>query len=208
MVQDVRPFEETKLRMLNGAYSFLACFRAACGQQAISDCMGQPELKNAAHRLMMHVQAPTLPELPGVDLPGYADALIARFANGRRNHRSTQIASDTSQNVPQRMLASVGWHLEQGSPFPMQATAQTGWMHNTRGVDEAGNELPLVDPLANKLRAAALADDPVTVFLSLRDVFPENLATDARLEIALRKAYGQLLKLGVLATLSTMEATA
>ncbi len=208
LVQDVRPFEEMKLRMLNGAHSFLACLGAVCEKATIADCMQQPELKNAAHRLMIQEQAPTLPVLPGVDLPKYADALIARFGNGRLNHRTTQIASDTSQKVPQRMLASVAWHLAHGSSFPSLATGLAGWMLYARGEDEAGNELPLVDPLADKLRAAALADDPVTAFLSIRDVFPENLATDARFEAALRNAYGQLVKLGVLATLSAMETTA
>ncbi|PCJ05757.1 MAG: fructuronate reductase [Rhodobacteraceae bacterium] len=205
LVQYVRPFEEMKLRMLNGAHSFLACLGAVCGKATIADCMQQPELKHAAHRLMVHEQLPTLPVLPGVDLPRYADALIARFGNGRLNHRTTQIASDTSQKVPQRMLASVTWHLEQGSAFPLLATGLAGWMLYARGEDEAGNELPLVDPLADQLRTAALADDPVAEFLSLRDVFPEDLAADARFETALRKSYGQLLKLGVLATLSAME---
>lgn len=208
LVQDVRPFEDMKLRMLNGAHSFLACLGAVCGQETIADCMGLPMLKRAAHGLMMHEQVPTLPVLPSVDLPGYADALIARFGNGRLNHRTIQIASDTSQKVPQRMLASVAWHLEHEQTFPLLATGLAGWMLYARGVDEMGHELPLLDPLADRLRKAALSDDPVGAFLALRAVFPEDLAADARFETALRNAYGQLLKLGVLATLSAVETTA
>ena len=208
LVQDVRPYEDMKLRMLNGAHSFLACLGAICGKTTIADCMQQPELKHAAHRLMLLEQAPTLPPLSGVDLVGYADALIARFGNRRLDHRTTQIASDTSQKVPQRMLASVTWHLQHDHPFPLLATGLAGWMLYARGVDEAGDGLPLLDPLADKLRTAALADDPVGAFLALRAVFPEDLAADARFETALRNAYGQLLKLGVLATLSAMENTA
>lgn len=37
---DVIPFEEMKLRMLNGSHSFLAYLGYLAGYQHINDCMG------------------------------------------------------------------------------------------------------------------------------------------------------------------------
>ncbi|MBV1869033.1 MAG: mannitol dehydrogenase family protein [Marinosulfonomonas sp.] len=206
LVQDVRPFEEMKLRMLNGAHSFLACLGALAGQDTIADCMDQPVLKRAAHGLMMGEQVPTLSSLPGVDLAGYADALIARFQNRRLNHRTTQIATDGSQKIPQRILAPITWHLRHGSDFPLLALGVAGWMLYAGGADEAGNDLPLNDPLAETLRMAARSDDPVAAFLAIRAVFPAPLAMDPIFETTLRDAYERLSKQGVIAVLSGMDA--
>ena len=73
MVSDVLPFEQMKLRMLNGSHSFLAYLGYLAGYQHINDCMEDEHYKTAAHRLMLKEQAPTL-SVEGVDLNAYADA--------------------------------------------------------------------------------------------------------------------------------------
>jgi fructuronate reductase len=40
VVDDVRPYEEAKLRMLNGSHSAMACIGAVAGLPVISDCVG------------------------------------------------------------------------------------------------------------------------------------------------------------------------
>jgi len=42
LVSDVLPYEEMKLRMLNGSHSFLAYLGYLAGYQHISDCMADP----------------------------------------------------------------------------------------------------------------------------------------------------------------------
>lgn len=82
LVQDVLPFEQMKLRMLNGSHSFLAYLGYLAGYEHISDCMADDAFRAAARALMVNEQAPTL-TIQDVDLSAYADALIARFANRR-----------------------------------------------------------------------------------------------------------------------------
>jgi Mannitol-1-phosphate/altronate dehydrogenases len=110
LVADVIPFEEMKLRMLNGSHSFLAYLGYLAGYQHINDCMEDANYRKAAHALMLKEQAPTL-KVKGVDLPRYADLLIERYSNPALKHRTWQIAMDGSQKLPQRMLDSVRWHL-------------------------------------------------------------------------------------------------
>ena len=67
LVSDVLPFEEMKLRMLNGSHSFLAYLGYLAGYQHINDCMQDENYRRAAHTLMLAEQAPTL-SVKGVDL--------------------------------------------------------------------------------------------------------------------------------------------
>ncbi len=114
LVKDVLPFEEMKLHMLNGSHSFLAYLGFLSGYEYISDCMADANLRTAARKLMLEQQAPTL-RTQGVDLTAYADSLIARYENRTIKHRTWQIATDSTQKLPQRMLDSVRWHLRNGT---------------------------------------------------------------------------------------------
>lgn len=87
LVADVIPFEEMKLRMLNGSHSFLAYLGYLAGYQHINDCMGDDNYRVAACALMLQEQAPTL-KVKGVDLQQYADRLIERYSNPALRHRT------------------------------------------------------------------------------------------------------------------------
>jgi fructuronate reductase len=107
----VVPFEEMKLRMLNGSHSSLPIWDI---WPAISISMTVCRIRITAARraLMLSEQAPTL-KVQGVDLEHYAGLLIDRYSNPALKHRTWQIAMDGSQKLPQRMLDSVRWHLAQ-----------------------------------------------------------------------------------------------
>ncbi|EFZ0944644.1 6-phospho-beta-glucosidase [Shigella sonnei] len=80
LVSDVLPYEEMKLRMLNGSHSFLAYLGYLAGYQHINDCMEDEHYRYAAYGLMLQEQAPTL-KVQGVDLQDYANRLIERYSN-------------------------------------------------------------------------------------------------------------------------------
>lgn len=149
MVDDVLPWEQMKLRMLNGSHSFLAYLGYLAGFQHISDCMQDSAFREAAYRLMMNEQAPTL-RITNVDLSRYAASLIERFANPALKHRTWQIAMDGSQKLPQRMLEGIREHLARGSDWPLLALGVAGWMRYVSGVDDAGATIDIRDPLSEK----------------------------------------------------------
>ena len=153
LVADVLPFEEMKLRMLNGSHSFLAYLGYLAGYQHINECMEDENYRRAAHALMLQEQAPTL-SVKGVDLAHYADMLIARYSNPALRHRTWQIAMDGSQKLPQRMLDSVRWHLVHHSDFRLLALGVAGWMRYVGGVDEQGQPIEVRDPLLGMIQQA------------------------------------------------------
>ena len=205
LVSDVIPFEEMKLRMLNGSHSFLAYLGYLAGYQHINDCMEDEHYRAAAHALMLKEQAPTL-KVKGVDLAHYADLLIARYSNPALRHRTWQIAMDGSQKLPQRMLDSVRWHLVHQKPFPLLALGVAGWMRYVGGVDEQGNAIEVSDPQLAVIQAAvngsAEGESRVNALLGIEAIFGNELPKDAVFVASVMQAYQTLLQKGAKATVA------
>ena len=150
IVADVAPYETMKLRMLNGAHSFIAYAGLHHGLTHVRDVMTSP--LRAEAEALVRAAARTLDD--ALDTDGYAAALLTRFENPAIAHRCAQIAMDGSQKLPQRLLASAGETLAAGGdPVPF-ARAVAYWMAHIP--TEALN-----DPLADELRAAMRAADPL-----------------------------------------------
>ena len=199
-VPDVEPFEEMKLRTLNGAHSFLAYLGYLGGYKTIDACMADENYRSAAHALMIKEQQPTL-DVPGdVDLDAYADALIDRFSNSQLKHQTAQIASDGSQKLPQRMLNSIAWHLENGGDWPRLAMGVAGWLRFMTGTDEQGEPTPINDPLADPIAEAAdlLPDWEAYIdkVFTMEAIFPPALAQDQRFVAGVKRQYAALIELG------------
>lgn len=207
-VDDVRPFEEMKLRMLNGSHTFLACLGQIAGHATIAECMDDPLFRAAARGLMLEEQAPTLSLPDGHDLAAYAEALLARFSNSRLKHRTAQIATDTSQKLPQRLLAPIRRHLATGTPWPRLALGVAGWLAFCRGKDEAGVALALNDPLSGRIAEIVAGNDDgpgyVRAILALDAVVPADLAANADFVSLVEAAYLELRREGVRATLARL----
>ncbi|MBM7353965.1 mannitol dehydrogenase family protein [Lelliottia amnigena] len=198
MVQDVLPWEQMKLRMLNGSHSFLAYLGYLAGFAHVSDCMRDDAFREAARRLMLDEQAPTL-RITDVDLTAYADSLIDRFANPALQHRTWQIAMDGSQKLPQRMLEGVRVHLQRESAWPLLALGIAGWMRYVSGVDDAGNAIDVRDPLSEKIRAlveTSSEKDRVKALLALSEIFGSDLPQHAQFVDAITDAYQRIVERG------------
>lgn len=191
MVEDVQPWEQMKLRMLNGSHSFLAYLGYLAGFACISDCMQDNTFRLAARRLMLAEQAPTL-RIQGVDLNAYAEQLIERFSNPALKHRTWQIAMDGSQKLPQRMLEGVRVHLQRESRWPLLALGIAGWMRYVSGVDDAGQSIDIRDPLADKIRAivdTSSEAERVSALLSLQEIFGHDLPFNPAFVDAISQAW-------------------
>jgi fructuronate reductase len=205
LVKDVLPYEEMKLRMLNGSHSFLAYLGYLAGYQHISECMLDENYRRTAHALMLQEQAPTL-KVQGVDLAKYADSLIARYTNPALRHRTWQIAMDGSQKLPQRWLDSIRWHLANGSKFDLLALGVAGWMRYVGGVDEQGNTIEVSDPLLSAIQQAVSASQEgetrVTALLGLKTIFGEDLPANEKFVAQVTESYLALRENGAKATVA------
>ena len=198
MVKDVLPWEQMKLRMLNGSHSFLAYLGYLAGYAHINECMEDASFREAARRVMLNEQAPTL-RITDVDLTAYADSLIDRFANPALQHRTWQIAMDGSQKLPQRMLDGIRVHLERNSAWPLLALGVAGWIRYVSGTDERGDAIDVRDPLSDKIQSIVKASseaERVNALLTLSEVFGQDLPHNSVFVDAVNEAYQRLTRYG------------
>jgi len=207
LVSDVLPFEEMKLRMLNGSHSFLAYLGFLAGYEHISDCMADASYRQAARALMLQDQAPTL-RTQGVDLEAYADSLIARYENRAIKHRTYQIATDGTQKLPQRLLDSARWHLRKGTSCDFVLLGVAGWMRYVSGVDEQGQSIEIRDPLKDQLADIVANSEEgaarVKALLGLNAVFGDDLLKETVLVSRVTELYLQLVQQGARATVQSL----
>jgi len=199
-VKDVIPFEEMKLRMLNGSHSFLAYLGYLGGYDHISDTMTDPAYKKAAYHLMLKEQAPTLTMPEDTNLQTYAELLIDRFTNPSLKHRTWQIAMDGSQKLPPRMLNSTLSHLQSGSDFKVLAMGIAGWMRYASGIDENEQPIDVIDPISVELRAICDKHghdvSVVQALIAVDSIFAPELAQNKLFVQAVENAYRVLITLG------------
>ncbi len=172
--ENVEPYEKMKLRLLNGAHTLLAHLGILADLDYIREVMAVPELAAKARAHMEEVVT-TLDPVPGIDLPAYIDDLLARFANPTIDHRNIQISLDTTQKLPQRLLAPAVDALARGQSGAASAYAVGIWI---AAVKKRGT---CDDPRRDAVLAAAAgmqAADPSASFFAIPGLFAPELVSD------------------------------
>ncbi len=131
VTDDVRPFEQRKLWLLNGGHSLLAYAGSIAGHrtvaQALRDETCQSWLAQWWDTVTPHLQ------MPADEIDGYRTQLLERWANPRISHRLAQIAADGSQKLPIRVLPVLRAERAAGR-LPTGATrVLAAWICHLRG---------------------------------------------------------------------------
>lgn len=152
LVEDVTPYEQRKLWLLNGAHSLLAYAGSIRGHRTVAEAIGDGTCADWVEQWWDEA-APHL-DLDAGTIGRYRADLLDRFANPRIRHLLEQIAADGSQKLPVRVLPVV--RRERSAGRVPQAAARTlaAWTVHLRGLGA-----PVTDPRANEL--VALADAPL-----------------------------------------------
>ena len=191
LTDDVRGWERTKLKLLNGPHSTLAYLGLLRGRATVAEAMADGSLAAFVRTLMVEDIAPTLdPDGPGT--AAYIEAVLARFRNPALAHALAQIAWDGSQKLPVRLLGTIADALEAGRSVDRLAVPVAAWMRFVAWRLEKGETL--VDPLAGQLFEAAKdgggkAEATVDGFLAIEPVFPRTLAESVAFRRAVLNAW-------------------
>jgi fructuronate reductase len=102
---EVAAYEQLKLRLLNGTHSLLAYLGALDGASLIAEAAGVAFMEEAARTVMRHEYLPTVTVPRGVDVAEYESQLFDRWRNTALGHRTSQVGSDGSVKLRQRVSA-------------------------------------------------------------------------------------------------------
>ena len=157
VVDDVKAFEEAKLRMLNGVHSAIACIGAVVPQNTVRETVSLPWVREFVRGFLDEV-APVV-RRPNTD--AYRDALLTRFVNPALHHRCHQIAQDGSVKITQRWVPATLALQALGKPTPYLIMATACWLRYWLAQDEQGQAYDFNDPYTQPLQAlvAASRDD-------------------------------------------------
>jgi fructuronate reductase len=169
--KNVEPYEKMKLRLLNGSHTLIAHLGLLNGLECVRDVMTAPALVAEVERHMLAAEK-TLDPVPGIDLAHYKRQLIERFANPRIAHKTIQIAMDSSQKLPQRILSPAVETLDKGGDAAEFAHVVALWMA------ALVTRMDCDDPRKPELLEAARQIDPADAsasFFAIEGLFPAEL---------------------------------
>ena len=157
-VDDVTPFEERKLWLLNGGHSLLAYAAGARGHLTIAASMSDPTCRDWLQQWWN--EASTHLTLPAAEVAQYRQALLDRFTNARIQHLLAQIAADGSLKIPIRVLPVIAFERAAGRLPIGGLRVLAAWINHLRGagarVKDAAAQ-PFLERAAGPLPAAVHA---------------------------------------------------
>jgi mannitol-1-phosphate/altronate dehydrogenase len=204
MVDDVRPYELMKLRMLNAGHQCLCYFARLCGFEFVHEAAQDPLFAKFLLSYFDDEAIPTLPPVPGIDLGEYGRTLIERFANPAVRDTVARLCAYSSDRIPKWLLPVICDNLAHGGPVRMASAAVASWARYAEGVDEWGEPYEVLDQLADSLIPIARSQHQnPNAFIEMTAVFAD-LSHQHRFVEAYRWALDSLHGKGARATLEAL----
>jgi tagaturonate reductase len=157
VTQDVAPYRERKVRMLNGAHTVIVPAAILCGCNTVLEAVNHPLVGPFLRSAMMEEIVPTL-DAPGSE--GYAAAVLDRFANPYVRHALIDISLQQTMKLRVRVVPTIAKFAERTGRVP--ECLAFGFAAYLRFVREG---LGLADDQAGRVRAHwdAAEDDEALV---------------------------------------------
>ncbi len=151
-VDDIEPYENRKLWLLNGAHSILAYSGQLRGHTTVAEALADAVCRDAVEEFWEEASR----HLPGDELgiPEYRAALLERFGNSRIAHHLAQIAMDASTKLRMRAIPVLRAEREAGRSGAGAATMIAVWAAFVAG--NPGLQDPQSDAVAEANRLSGI----------------------------------------------------
>ena len=192
MVGSVAPYEEAKIRILNGSHSCIAWAGTLAGMNFIHEGARTPAIRQLAYDYVTDDVIPCL-DRPGapspVDLPSYRDVVLERFGNEAVRDTNQRVAMDAFSKIPGFIAPTIRERLAAGQSIASVAVLPALFLGFLQRWHAGALPYEYQDQAMDAAAAHAICDapDPVAAFCAEASLWNE-LAGDARLVDALRQA--------------------
>ncbi len=177
MTADVLPYEKMKLRLLNASHQAMCYIGMLVGHEFAHEAMEDARIRDLVQSMMDVEVTPLLAPPAGIDIDAYKSTLIERFSNPSIRDQLSRLGTEGSARIPGFVLPSIEDALRRGTPLRLLSFTVAAWFRYLAGADDAGRELPINDPMAERLQEhARRGGRDASVLLGLRELFAEDLA--------------------------------
>lgn len=169
LVDDVKPYEKMKLRLLNAGHSVLGIPGSLHGHPTIDACMEDPIFRKLMRHFMDFEATPTLDPVPGIDLSKYKDSLEERFGNNNIKDTVERICSESSAKLPKFLFETIAENLRQEQSVSIGAFIVACWFYYYhQGRNEKGESIIIIDQFSHRLKAKSSSPE---TFISNTSLF-------------------------------------
>lgn len=206
IVDDVSPYEDAKIRLLNGSHQMLSYPAFLSGHRRVDVAVRDP-LFNAYLTDFLNEDAGVwLKSLPGMDLGPYKKKLLDRFSNASIADQLDRLCLDGGSKIPGFLGPTITACLENGKDARRLAFLLAAFDRYVRvGKDDNGETYPLREPNAMRLVQPLIDSGSKDVLIESVELVGPLPAKDGRF----RKQYDiyitSLEKKGVRATLENLD---
>ena len=185
VVDDIEPYENRKLWLLNGAHSLLAYAGQLRGHTTVAQALEDPSCRNAVEAFWGEAAE----HLHGRDLriPEYLEALRTRFANSRIAHNLSQIAADGSTKLRMRAVPVLAAERSQGRSGAGSSLMLAAW------IDYVAEQKELKDPRSDSIAAANRVQGAERI-AALLNLVSEGLGEDPQIVALVARQSGTFAK--------------
>ena len=117
VVDDVTPYKQRKVRILNGAHTSMVLGAYLAGKNIVRDCMQDENIRAYLNKAMFEEIIPTL-DLPKEELSTFAASVIDRFDNPYIDHQLLDISLNSASKWKARVMPSVTEYAKRTGELP------------------------------------------------------------------------------------------
>lgn len=202
---DVSPYEEMKIKLLNGSHLALTYLGFLRGYRFVHETMADPLFVEYIRQYMDEDVTPQLAPVPGIDLTQYKRTLIERFSNCAIADQLERVCSDGSSKFPKFTVPTVNRLIADDAELDRAALVVAAWALYLRGVDENGEHYRIPDPRASFCQSLVEEDDGLADrLLGREEIFGNQIVRSPAFREAFERNLLRLTTLGVSGTLDLL----
>ncbi|MHC8320217.1 mannitol dehydrogenase family protein [Pseudomonas sp. GB2N2] len=204
---DVTPYEEMKIKLLNGSHLALTYLGFLKGYRFVHDTMNDPLFVRYMRTYMDLDVTPQLSAVPGIDLSDYKNTLVERFSNQAIADQLERVCSDGSSKFPKFTVPTINRLIADGQETKRAALVVAAWALYLKGVDENGDTYSIPDPRAAFCQALVADDALITQrLLAVEEIFGTAIPRSPEFVAAFEWCCNSLREVGVTRTLERVLA--
>jgi mannitol 2-dehydrogenase len=173
-VADVAPFENMKIRILNGGHAVIAYAAGLLDVHFVHEAMAHPLVAAFLDKVESEEIIPTVPPVPDTDLRDYYRLVVRRFANPKIGDTVRRLCLDGSNRQPKFVVPTIADRLKAKAGIDGLALESALWCRYCFGTTESGKTIEPNDPNWSRLQQTAVAakEKPET-WLAMDDIYGE-----------------------------------
>lgn len=208
IVDDVTPYKNMKVRLLNGAHMALGCIGRVAGYDTVIEAISDPRIEKFISGFIKETKNTLIPS-DSINYDLYADDVLNRLKNPKITDRLWRLVRNgTEAKLDKRLLGSLTDSIANNTGHKHITFATAAWMHHLAGIDNNGNKYDIQDSFAIDKGLQTIArnagNDPSGI-IGASDKFSAALQGNDVFQKSVRKHYENIRRHGILEAASMVS---